>query len=513
MGRPERIPPAASLATADSCTVLATAILAEAAVTSTAATGMTATVIAAVPLFPSLVAVIVADPTATAVTRPLADTVATAGALLDQVTSRPVSTLPAESFVVAVSCTVAPALRLFDAGDTVTVATGTTVTVIADVPFLPSLVAVIVADPAPTAVTSPLAETVAAAGALLAQVTARPARGLPLASFGVAVIWTVCPSSTVAEAGFTDTDATGTNVTVIAAVPFWPSLLAVIVAVPAAPPVTSPFPLTEATAALLVAHVTVRPLSGLPFASFGVAASCAVWPTITLADAGLTDTDATGTTVTVIATALLCPSHATVTVATPAATPVTSPLPFTVATPRLVEAHVTTRPLNGLPPTSCGVAVSCTVCPTATLAAAGLTRIDVTGASVTVTTDVSAGPPERPLATTLTLPVSAPARYRPLCRPLFVLVSMMVPLVALQLTARSAVSPVLVKAMAVKSAAWFCCSVRSLGETSSRAASLPDREVLDCISHATNVRSASARARRHIVRESINPPQGLRRLD
>ena len=295
--------------------------------------------------------------------------------------------------------------------------------------------------------------------------------------------------------------------------PFWLSLLAVIVAVPAAPPVTSPFPLTEATAALLVAHVTVRPLSGLPFASFGVAASCAVWPTITLADAGLTDTDATGTTVTVIATALLCPSHATVTVATPAATPVTSPLPFTVATPRLVEAHVTTRPLNGLPPTSCGVAVSCTVCPTATLAAAGLTRIDVTGASVTVTTDVSAGPPERPLATTLTLPVSAPARYRPLCRPLFVLVSMMVPLVALQLTARSAVSPVLVKAMAVKSAAWFCCSVRSLGETSSRAASLPDREVLDCISHATNVRSASARARRHIVRESINPPQGLRRLD
>ncbi len=154
-----------------------------------------------------------------------------------------------------------------------------------------------------------------------------------MASFGVAVSWTVCPSSTVAEAGLTDTDATGANVTVIAAVPLWPSLLAVIVAVPATPPVTSPFPLTEATAALLVAHVTVRPPSGLPFASFGVAVSCAVWPTVRLADAGLTETDATGTTVTVIATALLCPSHATVTVATPAATPVTSPLPFTVATP------------------------------------------------------------------------------------------------------------------------------------------------------------------------------------
>src|SRR6266487_3560759 len=185
------------------------------------------------------------------------------------------------------------------AGATVTDATGTTVTVIADVPFLPSLVAVIVADPAPTAVTSPLADTVAIAGALLAQVTARPARGLPLASFGGAVIWTVCPSSIVAEAGLTDTDATGTNVTVIAAVPFWPSQLAMIVAVPAAPPVTSPFPLTEATAALLVAHVTIRPLNGLPFASFGVAVSCTVCPTATLAAAGLTRIDVTGASVTV----------------------------------------------------------------------------------------------------------------------------------------------------------------------------------------------------------------------
>src|SRR6266536_4163024 len=221
------------------------------------------------------------------------------------------------------------------AGATVTDATGTTVTVIADVPFLPSLVAVIVADPAPTAVTSPLADTVATAGALLAQVTARPARGLPLASFGVAVIWTVCPSSIVAEAGLTDTDATGTNVTVIAAVPFLPSLLAVIVAVPAAPPVTSPFPLTVATVASLVAHVTVRPVRGLPFASFGVAVSCTVCPAVTLAAAGLTAIEATGTTVTVIAAVPLCPSHAAVTVAAPAATPVTTPLPFTVATPGL----------------------------------------------------------------------------------------------------------------------------------------------------------------------------------
>ena len=182
-----------------------------------------------------------------------------------------------------------------------------------------------------------------------------------------------------------------------------------IVAVPVAPPVTSPFPLTEATAALLVAHVTVRPESGLPFASLGVAVSCVACPTVRFADGGLTATDHTVTTVTVIATALLCPSHATVTVAAPAATPVTSPLPFTVATPGLVEAHVTTRPLNGLPLASCGVAASSTVCPTEGLAVAGLTATVATVAAVTVTTAVSEGPPGCPLAMTFTLPVSEPA--------------------------------------------------------------------------------------------------------
>src|SRR5438876_409137 len=320
-----------------------------------------------VPLCPSLVAVIVAAPAATPVTSPLPFTVATAGAVLAHVTTRPASAFPLASFGVALSCTVCPTATLADAGLTATEATGTMVTVTAAVPLFPSLVAVRVALPADTPVTSPLAETVAMADALLAQVTTRPASGLPLASLGVAVSCTVCPTCTLAGAGVTATEATGTFVTVIAAVPFWPSLLAVIVAVPGVPAVTSPFPLTVATAALLVAHVTVRPVRGLPLASFGVAVSCTACPTVTLAAAGLTATDATGTTVTVIAAVPLCPSQAAVTVAAPAATPVTTPLLFTVATPGLVDAHVTTRPANGLPPTSCGVAASCTVRPMATL--------------------------------------------------------------------------------------------------------------------------------------------------
>jgi hypothetical protein len=60
--------------------------------------------------------------------------------------------------------------------------------------------------------------------------------------------------------------------TVIVAVPVFPSLVAVIVAVPAETPVTTPvFGSTDATPALLVDHVTVRPLSVLPALSFKVA--------------------------------------------------------------------------------------------------------------------------------------------------------------------------------------------------------------------------------------------------
>jgi len=82
---------------------------------------------------------------------------------------------------------VAPTVRLAVAGLTVTEATGTLVTVMADVPLCPSLVAVIVAEPAATPVTKPLAETVATAALLVAQVTVRPLRAVPFASFGVAV--------------------------------------------------------------------------------------------------------------------------------------------------------------------------------------------------------------------------------------------------------------------------------------------------------------------------------------
>src|SRR5207245_179121 len=226
---------------------------------------------AAVPLCPSLVAVTVTEPAATPVTTPLLLRVAQAVLELVHVTVRPVRMLPPASFSVAVSCTVAPTVTLPDAGLTVTEATGTFVTVMAAVPLCPSLVAVIVAAPAATPVTKPLAETVATTALLVPHVTTRPLRAVPFASFGVAVNWVVAPTVTPAAVGLTITEATGTLVTVMADVPLCPSLVAVIVAEPAATPVTNPLAETVAIAALLVAQVTARPLRVVPLASFGVA--------------------------------------------------------------------------------------------------------------------------------------------------------------------------------------------------------------------------------------------------
>src|SRR5438876_4772989 len=177
---------------------------------------------AAVPLLPSLVAVRVAEPAPAAVTKPLLLTVATAVLLLAHVTTRPVRVLPAASFVTAESCRVPPTKRLADAGLTVTDATGTIVTVMTAVPLLPSLVAVIVAEPAATPVTKPLLLTVATAGLLLAQVTTRPASELPAESLVTAESCRVSPTAMVPDAGLTVTAATGTTVTVMAAVPLLP---------------------------------------------------------------------------------------------------------------------------------------------------------------------------------------------------------------------------------------------------------------------------------------------------
>src|SRR5213593_5203160 len=86
-------------------------------------------------------------------------------------------------------------------------------------------------------------------------------------------------------------DAPGLGaVTVTAAVPLLPSLVAVIVAEPAATPVTRPLPFTVATAASELDQVTVRPVRAFPLASWRVALTCAIWPTGTGPPPGPTPT-------------------------------------------------------------------------------------------------------------------------------------------------------------------------------------------------------------------------------
>src|SRR5256885_8243372 len=123
----------------------------------------------------------------------------------------------------------------------------------------------------------------------------------------------------LADAGATCTEATGTIITVIAAVAFLPSVVAVIVAEPCVTPATRPLLLAVATPVLLLVHVTGRPVSGLPAESAGVAVSCSVCPMNTFADVGASCREATGTLVTVTATLPLRDSLVAVIVAEPRA--------------------------------------------------------------------------------------------------------------------------------------------------------------------------------------------------
>src|SRR6266480_1017113 len=402
--RPFSVLLAESFVTAESCCVPPTTIVAAAGLTVTEATGTTITVIAAVPLLPSLVAVIVAEPAATPVTKPLLLTVATAVLLLDHVTTRPVRVPPAESLVTAESCRVPPTKRLADAGLTVTDATGTIVTVMTAVPLLPSLAAVIVAEPAATPVTKPALLTVATAALLLAQVTTRPASELPAESFVTAESCGVAPTAMLADVGLTVTEATGTLATVMVALLLLPSLVAVTVADPRATAVTRPLPLTVATAELLLAQVTTRPMSALPAESLGTAVSCAEEPTKMVAELGEMVTAATGTGLTVTVAVAVFPSLVAVIVALPADTPRARPLMLTVATAGLSVAHVMTRPASGLPAESIAAAVNCCAAPIQMAAVAGDTVTEVTATDVTMTVAESAAEPELAFAFTLYCP-------------------------------------------------------------------------------------------------------------
>jgi hypothetical protein len=143
-------------------------------------------------LMPSLVAVMMAAPMATAVTIPLEDTVATPVFEDDHVTARPVSTVPSAASVEAVSGVNWVGVSDTDAGDTRTVATGAGVLVtvaVADA-VTPPAVAEICEDPVAMSVTMPESDTEATCGLDDAHLTDTVVSGCPLAV-------TTCAATTI----------------------------------------------------------------------------------------------------------------------------------------------------------------------------------------------------------------------------------------------------------------------------------------------------------------------------
>ncbi len=93
-------------------------------------------------------------------------------------------------------------------------------------------------------------------------------------------------------------------------------------------------------------------------------------------------------------------------VAVPGATALTSPALFTVATPVLLDAHVTVWPGIVLPPASVTVPVSCCVCVTSNATVEGDTITAFAGGRVTVIGTLMETEPL--VAVTIALPCDCP---------------------------------------------------------------------------------------------------------
>jgi hypothetical protein len=147
-------------------------------------------------------------PTASVVIAPLLSTVATAGVDELHATERPVSVAPRSSRSTALAVVVAPSVSDGNASVTTTVATGAGITVSEALPVFPSLVAVMVAEPAAMADTVPPSFTVATVGDDDVQLTTRPVTAAPAAVRRSAVAFTVPPTVIWVADSATATEAT-----------------------------------------------------------------------------------------------------------------------------------------------------------------------------------------------------------------------------------------------------------------------------------------------------------------
>jgi hypothetical protein len=170
----------------------------------------------ALPLVPSLEAVMFVVPAPTAVTSPEPETVATAAEPVLHVTARPVNTLLNASRVVAIACVLPPTIRLFDARATPTDATGAVdatgcVTLTDALPLSEPRVATIEAVPGDIPLTRPADDTVATAELLELHATV-PLATRPRRSRRVALARVVSPTAIELDATDTETELMNASV-------------------------------------------------------------------------------------------------------------------------------------------------------------------------------------------------------------------------------------------------------------------------------------------------------------
>ena len=306
------------------------------------------TVTDAVPDLPPDLAVIVALPLPSAVTRPPEDTVATVVSSLSHAMSASDMVWPLASLAVALSRTVASRDRsVVDEGLTEILDTRW-LTVTDAVPDLPPDLAVIVALPLPSAVTRPPEDTVATVVSSLSHAMSASDMVWPLASLAVALSRTVASRDrSVVDEGLTEILDTRW-LTVTDAVPDLPPDLAVIVALPLPSAVTRPPEDTVATVVSSLSHAMSVSDMVWPLASLAVALSRTVASRDrSVVDEGLTeilDTRWLTVTDTVPDALTSCFSDVALIVAVPLLLAVTRPLEETVATDVLLLDHVMSVP-------------------------------------------------------------------------------------------------------------------------------------------------------------------------
>ena len=166
--------------------------------------------------------------------------------------------------------------------------------------------------------------------------------------------------------------ATGSGTTCTLAKPVFPSLVAVMRALPGASAVTTPAAVTVATLGASLANVSGRFVKTLPALSVICVRNVSVDPMISEETLGVTATVPARRAGTTTMAEPTRPSLDAEMVAVPGCSAITFPVAVTAATVTLLELQLTSRPASSTPPASRSAAANWRSVPTAMVSCVGL---------------------------------------------------------------------------------------------------------------------------------------------